>query len=104
MNFVNLIQRQKKKFFLSKIEILSYNQTLTQTRYLHADCNVPNTELKIKINLPLFDTLTIDIFQVIHTFQNTVALTQWNEITILNVFKSLCFDEILTFVKPLNDI
>ncbi|KAG0436765.1 hypothetical protein DMUE_4068 [Dictyocoela muelleri] len=102
-NYVNLNSKTEKENILSEIEYLSYNTTLTPTRYIQVDCNIPNTELKIKRDLPLFDTLSIDIFQAINTFRNTVSLTQWDETTIFNVFKSLCSDEILTFIKPFND-
>ncbi|KAG0435490.1 Transposon Tf2-6 polyprotein, partial [Dictyocoela muelleri] len=103
-NHANLNSKAEKEKILTKIESISDNQTYTPTRYIQIECIVPNTDLKLKRDLPLFDKISIDIFQAILTFRNTITMTPWDTTTIFNVFKSLCSDEISIIIENSSDL
>ncbi|KAG0439886.1 hypothetical protein DMUE_2133 [Dictyocoela muelleri] len=65
---------------------------------------VPWSEIRIKRDFLLFETLSIDSFQAIATFRNTVSFTDWSQESILQVMKTLCSDEILDIVANEQDI
>ncbi|KAG0439588.1 hypothetical protein DMUE_2327 [Dictyocoela muelleri] len=68
------------------------------------DYEVQNTGVKVKRELPLFDSLSIDLFEAFRMFRNIISLTKWSKMDTLNVFKSLCTDKILDYVKSDDDI
>ncbi|KAG0434633.1 hypothetical protein DMUE_5099 [Dictyocoela muelleri] len=58
-----------------EIEALIKNSNTQPIIHIQVDCKIQNTDILIKRDLPLFETLSSDLFQGIQTFRNTVKLT-----------------------------
>ncbi|KAG0433575.1 hypothetical protein DMUE_5402 [Dictyocoela muelleri] len=82
-----------------EIESLINNLDTHKMKHIQVDCKIQNSDILIKRDLPLFETLLSDLFQGIQTFRNTVRLTDWSSQTIVDVFKTLCSDEILNIIE-----
>ncbi|KAG0435716.1 hypothetical protein DMUE_4577 [Dictyocoela muelleri] len=65
---------------------------------------MPETNLKIKRELPLFNSLLINLFSAIKLFKTTTSLTNWDKNTVLHVFKSLCSNEITDLVGSSDNL
>ncbi|KAG0435475.1 Retrovirus-related Pol polyprotein from transposon 17.6, partial [Dictyocoela muelleri] len=80
------------------------NLHLTKMNKTYFDYEIQNTGVKIKRDLPLFDSFSIDLFEAIIIFKNVISLTNWTTDDSIKVLKSLCVDEILDIIKSNNDI
>ncbi|KAG0439231.1 hypothetical protein DMUE_2577 [Dictyocoela muelleri] len=47
-------------------------------KHIQVDCKIQNTDILIKRDLPIFETLSSDLFKGIQSFRNTVRLTDWS--------------------------
>ncbi|KAG0436624.1 hypothetical protein DMUE_4124 [Dictyocoela muelleri] len=57
---------------------LTNNADTQPIKHIQVDCKIQNTEILIKRDLHLFETLSSEIFQGIQTFKNTLKLTDWS--------------------------
>ncbi|KAG0435282.1 Transposon Tf2-6 polyprotein, partial [Dictyocoela muelleri] len=103
VDHVNLNSKTNSLDILQYIEQLSNNIT-KEFKTTQFDHEVPNTGLKIKRELPLFDSFSVDLFSAIELFKTSISLTNWDKETILHVLKSLCSGEILLLINSYEDI
>ncbi|KAG0439260.1 hypothetical protein DMUE_2562, partial [Dictyocoela muelleri] len=78
VDHVNLNSRTNSLNILQYIEQLSNNIT-KKFKTTQFDHEVPNTGLKIKRELPLFDSFSVDLFSEIELFKTSISLTNWDK-------------------------
>ncbi|KAG0434084.1 hypothetical protein DMUE_5307 [Dictyocoela muelleri] len=100
-DILNSRSNDQQKFM--EIDKIANYTDIKSTNYIQVNCKVAETDIQIKRDLPLFETLSQDLFQAIKSFRKTVALTNWSDKTILQVLKILCSDEFLEFINQKSD-